>query len=80
MYFALTAGGGSQRWQTSSGEPTAGTYGFVRELLRIEFPGGSHEAMFYVADVVAKGAMDDGELHYVMSGDEVWSKCTGSFE
>jgi len=35
MYFALTAGGGSQRWQTSSGEPTAGTFGFARELLRI---------------------------------------------
>src|SRR5688572_8713888 len=36
MYFALTAGGGgSQRWQTSKGEPTAGTYGFARELMRI---------------------------------------------
>jgi len=35
MYFALTGGGASQRWQTSKGEPTAGTYGFVRELLRI---------------------------------------------
>ena len=35
MYFALTAGGSSQRWQTSTGEPTAGTYGFARELLRI---------------------------------------------
>ena len=35
MYFALTAGSTSQRWQTSTGEPTAGTYGFVRELLRI---------------------------------------------
>ena len=35
MYFALTAGGSSTRWQTSSGEPTAGTYGFARELLRI---------------------------------------------
>jgi DNA polymerase I len=35
MYFALTAGSGSQRWQTSTGEPTAGTYGFARELLRI---------------------------------------------
>ena len=35
MYFALTAGGGgSQRWQTSKGEPTAGVYGFARELLR----------------------------------------------
>jgi DNA polymerase I len=35
MFFALTAGGSSQRWQTSTGEPTAGTYGFARELLRI---------------------------------------------
>jgi DNA polymerase-1 len=35
MYFALTAGGGSARWQTSKGEPTAGSYGFARELLRI---------------------------------------------
>lgn len=35
MYFALTAVGGSQRWQTSKGEPIAGVYGFGRELLRI---------------------------------------------
>src|SRR5512147_2606590 len=35
MYFALTAGGSSTHWQTSKGEPTAGTYGFARELLRI---------------------------------------------
>src|SRR5574340_1148089 len=36
MYFALTSGGASgQRWQTSKGEPTAGTYGFARELMRI---------------------------------------------
>jgi DNA polymerase-1 len=35
MYFALTAGGSSQRWLTSKGEPTAGTYGFARELIRL---------------------------------------------
>ena len=35
MYFALTAGGSSARWQTSKGEPTAGIYGFARELMRI---------------------------------------------
>jgi DNA polymerase-1 len=36
MYFALTSGGGaSARWLTSTGEPTAGIYGFARELLRI---------------------------------------------
>ncbi|MGQ9832411.1 MAG: DNA polymerase I [Candidatus Villigracilaceae bacterium] len=34
MYFALTSGGSMQRWQTSSGEPTAGSYGFARELMR----------------------------------------------
>ena len=35
MYFALTAGSSAQRWQTSKGEPTAGIYGFARELMRI---------------------------------------------
>jgi DNA polymerase-1 len=35
MYFALTAGGGSSRWQTSKGVPTAGIYGFARELVRV---------------------------------------------
>ncbi len=35
MYFALTRGADSQRWRSSKGEPTAGTYGFARELLRI---------------------------------------------
>jgi DNA polymerase I len=35
MYFALTAGGSSQRWLTSKGEPTAGVYGFARELVRV---------------------------------------------
>jgi len=37
MYYALTgySSGGATRWQTSKGEPTAGIYGFARELLRI---------------------------------------------
>ena len=35
MYFALTAGASGARWRTSTGEPTAGIYGFARELLRI---------------------------------------------
>ncbi len=35
MYFALTAGAVSQRWQNSKGEPTAGIYGFARELFRV---------------------------------------------
>lgn len=38
MYFALTgysASGAASRWQTSKGEPTAGVFGFARELMRI---------------------------------------------
>jgi len=35
MYFALTGGRLGARWQTARGEPTAGVYGFARELLRI---------------------------------------------
>ncbi len=35
-YYALTAGGSQNaRWATSSGEPTAGIYGFTSVLLRI---------------------------------------------
>ncbi|MBN2677117.1 MAG: DNA polymerase I [Anaerolineaceae bacterium] len=35
-YFALTAGGISrERWQTKSGEPTAGTYGFASIFMKI---------------------------------------------
>ena len=35
-YYALTKGGtASSRWLTSSGEPTAGIYGFTSVLLRI---------------------------------------------
>jgi len=36
MYYALTGySSAPSRWQTSMGEPTAGIYGFARELLRI---------------------------------------------
>jgi len=35
-YYALTRGGsGDDRWRTTSGEPTAGVYGFASVLLRI---------------------------------------------
>lgn len=34
-YFALTGAGGGARWQTNSGEPTAGSFGFTSALLRL---------------------------------------------
>jgi 2-polyprenyl-6-methoxyphenol hydroxylase-like FAD-dependent oxidoreductase len=38
----------------------------MREALRIGFPGGTYEHMFYVADVEATGATINGELHVAM--------------
>jgi 2-polyprenyl-6-methoxyphenol hydroxylase-like FAD-dependent oxidoreductase len=35
----------------------------VREALRTGFPGGTYAHLFYVADVEARGAVADGELH-----------------
>lgn len=34
-YYALTRGGDPSRWTTTSGEPTAGTYGFTSVILRL---------------------------------------------
>ena len=34
-YYALTRGGDPARWMTTSGEPTAGTYGFTAVILRL---------------------------------------------
>lgn len=34
-FFALTSGAAGSRWQTSSGEPTAGIYGFASVLMRL---------------------------------------------
>ncbi len=34
-FFALTSGASGSRWQTSSGEPTAGIYGFATVLMRL---------------------------------------------
>jgi DNA polymerase-1 len=34
-FFALTSGASGARWQTSTGEPTAGIYGFATVLMRL---------------------------------------------
>lgn len=34
-FFALTSGASGSRWQTSTGEPTAGVYGFASVLIRL---------------------------------------------
>src|SRR5215472_15559378 len=40
-----------------------GAHSKVREQLKIGFPGGTYEHLFYVADVAATGSLMNGELH-----------------
>src|ERR1700752_3357317 len=40
-----------------------GAHSVVRQTLEIGFPGGTYEHLFYVADVDARGAAMNGELH-----------------
>ena len=40
-----------------------GAHSAVRQALRIGFPGGTYNHLFYVADVDARGAVMNGELH-----------------
>jgi 2-polyprenyl-6-methoxyphenol hydroxylase-like FAD-dependent oxidoreductase len=40
-----------------------GAHSTVREALGIGFPGGTYDHLFYVADVEARGAVMNGELH-----------------
>src|SRR2546423_9641093 len=40
-----------------------GAHSTVRETLRIGFPGGTYDHLFYVADVEASGAPMNGEIH-----------------
>src|SRR5690606_4560755 len=62
-YFALTAAGaGSSRWVTSSGEPTAGVFGFTSVLLRLL----EQEQPDYMAVAFDRGrtCRDDPFAHY----------------
>ena len=43
-----------------------GAHSTVREALKIGFPGGVYEHLFYVADVEAGGATMNGELHIAL--------------
>ncbi len=43
-----------------------GTHSSVREALGIGFPGGIYAHLFYVADVEARGAAMNGELHVAL--------------
>jgi 2-polyprenyl-6-methoxyphenol hydroxylase-like FAD-dependent oxidoreductase len=42
----------------------------VRETLKIGFPGGVYDHLFYVADVEARGATMNGELHVALDSTD----------
>jgi 2-polyprenyl-6-methoxyphenol hydroxylase-like FAD-dependent oxidoreductase len=71
--FEETAEGVRARLRRADGSTSAceatylagcdGAHSVVRESLRIGFPGGTYNHLFYVADVDARGAVMNGELH-----------------
>jgi len=47
-----------------------GAHSTVRQALAIGFPGGTYEHLFYVADVAARGAAMNGELHAALDASD----------
>src|SRR5262245_33452694 len=47
-----------------------GAHSSVRDTLKIGFPGGTYEHLFYVADVSAHGAVMNGELHAALDSTD----------
>ncbi len=71
--FDAGMGGVVAHLQRGGGPPVAcraaylagcdGARSTVRRAIGAEFPGGTYEHLFYVADVTARGPVMDGELH-----------------
>jgi 2-polyprenyl-6-methoxyphenol hydroxylase-like FAD-dependent oxidoreductase len=47
-----------------------GAHSTVRAALQAPFPGGVYEHLFYVADVVARGAVMNGEIHVALDASD----------
>jgi 2-polyprenyl-6-methoxyphenol hydroxylase-like FAD-dependent oxidoreductase len=50
-----------------------GAHSTVREHLGIGFPGGTYEQVFYVADAAVAGALADDEVHFALSGNDIFA-------
>jgi 2-polyprenyl-6-methoxyphenol hydroxylase-like FAD-dependent oxidoreductase len=48
-----------------------GGHSRVREVLGVQFPGGTYDRLFYVADVGLRGPADDRELHVALDKADV---------
>ena len=58
--------GASEKWEAAYIAGCDGAHSAVREALKIGFPGGTYDHLFYVADVEASGATMNGELHVAL--------------
>jgi 2-polyprenyl-6-methoxyphenol hydroxylase-like FAD-dependent oxidoreductase len=59
-------GGGTSECDAAYIAGCDGARSRVREALGIEFPGGTYDRTFYVADVELRGPTDDHELHIAL--------------
>jgi 2-polyprenyl-6-methoxyphenol hydroxylase-like FAD-dependent oxidoreductase len=58
--------GGERSWEGAYLAGCDGAHSKVREGLGLEFPGGTYQRVFYVADVAAAGAVANHELHLAL--------------
>jgi 2-polyprenyl-6-methoxyphenol hydroxylase-like FAD-dependent oxidoreductase len=48
-----------------------GVHSVVREGLKLKFPGGVYDQMFFVTDVAAEGGITNGDNHFFLGPDEL---------
>jgi 2-polyprenyl-6-methoxyphenol hydroxylase-like FAD-dependent oxidoreductase len=61
-----SASGGEETCEAAFLAGCDGAHSAVREALRVDFPGGTYEHMFYVADAVARGEVMNAELNVAL--------------
>ncbi len=62
--------GGDRTWEGAYLAGCDGAHSKVRETLGLEFPGGTYQRVFYVADVAASGPVANHELHLALDDAE----------
>ena len=62
--------GTAQECETAYIAGCDGAHSAVREALKIGFPGGTYEHVFYVADIAAKGPAMNDELHVCLDTND----------
>ena len=63
---AITARGSGRTYQATYVAGCDGARSVIRRAIGVEFPGGTYEHVFYVADITGRGALLDKALHVVL--------------